>query len=78
MHNYELHKQRKDNPVNFYINIDKLKNLQISGRDSLRLHNNQTALKSNSLQSNNRKSLLLRQTSNQKKEERKGTMHSSY
>lgn len=54
-------KPKKDNPVNFYINIDKLKNLKISSRDIPRVNNNHSSIKSQSLQSNNRKSLMLRQ-----------------
>lgn len=56
------HKPKKDNPVNFYINIDKLKNLKISSRDIPKINpNNHSSIKSQSLQSNNRKSLMLRQ-----------------
>lgn len=59
--NYQSSKNKKDNPVNFYINIDKLKNLKISSRDAHRVYMNNSSIKSQSLQANNRKSLMLRQ-----------------
>lgn len=67
-------KPKKDNSVNFYINIDKLKNLKISSRDIPQVNNNYSSLKSQSIQANNRKSLMLRQYG----KERKGPVHSSY
>lgn len=54
-------KPKKDNAVNFYINIDKLKNLKISSREIPQVNNNYSSLKSQSIQANNRKSLMLRQ-----------------
>lgn len=54
-------KPKKDNSVNFYINIDKLKNLKISSKDIPQVNNNYSSLKSQSIQANNRKSLMLRQ-----------------
>lgn len=53
---------RKQNSVNFYINIDKIKNLKISGREKqkLDLGNHHNDAKSASLHHNNRKSMMLR------------------
>ena len=69
-----IRKPKKDNSVNFYINIDKLKNLKISGQDGPKLNSYYSAIKSQSIQANNRKSLMLRQYGKQ----RKGVVHSSY
>ena len=66
-------KQDRESAVNFYINIDKLKNLRISGKDSRLEH--QPSIKAPSYHENNRKSLMLR---NYGSRNRKGGMHSSY
>jgi hypothetical protein len=62
-----IHQSRKVNPVNFRINIDKLKNLKPEGRDPLRLNTNHSALKSQSLQAENRRSLFLRRPNRDRK-----------
>lgn len=74
MANYTNKKPKKDNSVNFYINIDKLKNLKISAHEAPSKLN-YSSIKSQSIQANNRKSLMLRQYGSKDK---KAAIHSSY
>jgi len=71
--NRDGNKDRKDNPVNFYINIDKLKNLKISSRDSRKIYMSQHSIKEQNVQ-NTRKSLMLRNFA----KDRKGAIRLSY
>jgi hypothetical protein len=60
-------KPKREQSVNFYINIDKLKNLKIESKDKLKHEYMSAYLKNNINQNNSRKSMLLRNYGRDKK-----------